>query len=142
MPESAHVQNLFQAESVERAEPHTFSAFARGLHHAMLHFACGFVRERQPENILAVEIGIRFEQVANALGNHPRFARPRARHHEQRSFAVLDGGALVRIEREATCAWRNCRFRRSVSRILRLSHSILLRWILLREREIRIRCGL
>ncbi len=136
------LQNLFQAEFVERAEPDAFSALARGFHHAMLHLACGFVREREAENIFAGEVGIRFEQVANALGNHPCFARPRARHHEQRPFAVLDGGALVCIQRKATGARRNARVRRRVLRILRLSHSILLRWILLREREIRSRCGL
>ena len=48
-------QNFFEAERMERAEPNAFGALARGLHHAALHFARGFVREREPENIFARE---------------------------------------------------------------------------------------
>ena len=63
----------------------------------MLHFARGFVREREPENIFAGEFGIRLQQIANALGDHARLAGPCARDHQQRPFAVLHGRALARV---------------------------------------------
>ena len=95
------LQNLFQAEFVERAEPHALGALAHGLHHAALHLSRGLIRERQPENVFAGEFGIGFEQAADALGDHARLPRPRARNHQQRPFAVLHRRPLLRVQGKA-----------------------------------------
>ena len=94
-------QDFLEAERMERAEPYAFGAVARGLEHAVLHFGGGFVGEREPENVFAGEIGIRGEQRRDALGDHARLAGARARHHQQGTVAVLDGRALLGIQREA-----------------------------------------
>src|SRR5579863_1680652 len=95
------LQNFFEAELMESAEPHALSALARRFQQAMLHLAGGFVCECQPEDIFAGEIGIRLQQVADALGDHPCLACPRARDDQQRPFAMLDGHSLRGVERES-----------------------------------------
>ena len=74
------------------------AAFARRRDHAMLHFRRRFVRERQPQDFLARKFRLRFEQIADALGDDARLSRARAGHHHQRPFAMVHGGALFRIQ--------------------------------------------
>ncbi len=62
------------------------AAFARRRDHAMLHFRRRFVRERQPQDFLARKFRLRFEQIADALGDDARLSRARAGHHHQRAL--------------------------------------------------------
>ena len=95
------LQNLFQAEFVEGAEPDAFGALADGFSDAAQHFAGGFIRKGEAENIFAGEFGVGFKEVADALGDYARFAGASAGDHQERAFSVLDGGALCGVEREA-----------------------------------------
>ena len=83
---------------MEGAEPDAFGPFPRGLHHPTLHFACGFVRESEAQNIFAAQRSIAFEQLANALGDYASLSCSRARDYQHRTFAMLDGRALLRVE--------------------------------------------
>ena len=69
----------------------------RSLHDATFHLARGFVGKREPENIFARERGIRFEQIADALGDDARLAGAGACDDQQRPFSVLDGRALLGV---------------------------------------------
>ena len=91
-------QNLFEAESVEGAEPDAFGALARGFHHAILHLARGFVGEGQAENIFAGEVRVGSEQIANALDDDAGLAGAGAGDDQQGTFAVFDGPLLRRVE--------------------------------------------
>jgi len=93
-----YAQDFFQAETMEGAEPYTFGAFTNGFNDAGLHLACGFISERESEDIFAGKLGIRFEQVANSLGYHTSFAGPGAGHDEQGSFTVFYGAALLCVQ--------------------------------------------
>src|SRR5579862_4471390 len=113
---------------MEGAELNFLAAFPGGLRHAPLHFARGFVGERQPKDLLAREIRLRFQKVPNALRDDARLARARARHNQQRPFAMQHSGALLRVQMlDRTCPVLNVkqfrhfvvnshpsRFRRSV----------------------------
>ena len=55
-------QNFFEAEFMKRAQPYAFGALADRFHHAVLHLARGFVCKREPQNIFAGKLGIRFQQ--------------------------------------------------------------------------------
>ncbi len=101
-------QNFLEAEFVEGAEPDVFGALANRLHHAIFHLVGGFVGERQGEDVFAREIRVGFEKMADALGDDARLAGASAGDDEERAFAVLDGGALLGVEREALA----CGFRR------------------------------
>jgi hypothetical protein len=83
---------------MEGAEPYAFGAFANGFNDAVLHLAGGFVRERKSEDIFAVKFGIRFEQVANSLGNDASLAGSSTGDDEQRTFAVFYGAALLCVQ--------------------------------------------
>ena len=96
------------AEGVKRAERDglgalrlRFSAIARRRDHAVLHFRGGLVGERQAQDFLAREFRLGIEQVADALGDDASLARARAGHHDERTFAVMHGGALLGIELNA-----------------------------------------
>ena len=54
-----------------------------------------------PRISLPRQFRLRFQQVADALGDDARLARARAGHHHERPFAVLRGGALLGIELNA-----------------------------------------
>ena len=82
------------AEGVKRIERHCFSPFSRAFHHARLHFARGFFRERQPQDVFPGQVRIRIEQLPDALGNHACLPRARARNHQQWPFAVRDRAPL------------------------------------------------
>ncbi len=86
------------AEGVKSAEPDIFAAFAHGAHHAVLHHRRGLVGEGQPQQALAGERRVGLQQVADALGDDARLACARARHHQQRTFAVAHCGALLRVQ--------------------------------------------
>ena len=93
------------AEGVKRAERDGlgalrfgFSAIARRRDHAVFHFRGGLVGKRQAQDFLAGEVRLRIEQIADALGDDASLARARAGHHDQRTLAVMHGGALLGIE--------------------------------------------
>ena len=81
------------------------SALARRRDHAVFHFRGGLVGERQAQDFLAREFRLGIEQIADALGDDASLARARAGHHDERTLAVMHGGALLRIELNA---WRRC----------------------------------
>ncbi len=82
------------AEGMKRRQRHRFASFAGGLHHPGFHFAGGFLREGQAENIFAGEAFIGFQEVPDAFCNDTRFSRSGARNHQQWPFAERDGAAL------------------------------------------------
>ena len=94
-------QDFFEAEFVERAEPDALGPLADGFYNAILHLAGSFVCKRQPENIFARELGIRFQQVANAFGDDARLPCARASDDKQRPIAVLHSAALLVVERKS-----------------------------------------
>ncbi len=97
------------AKGVKRREHHGFSAVAHHSNDARFHLASGFVRERQPEDVFAGKIRVRFEQVPDAFGDDARFSRPRPRDDQQRPFAVLDRAALRVVQLRATIRRRRKR---------------------------------
>ncbi len=66
-------------------------------HNARFHLAGGFVRERKPQDIFAGKLGVRFEQVADSLGNYASFAGSGAGDDEQGAVTVLDGATLLGV---------------------------------------------
>ena len=83
---------------MKRCDRHRFPAFARGFHHARFHFAGGFFREGQRQDVFAGNLRIRTQQLADALGDDARFSRARACDHQQRSFAVQDRTTLCLVQ--------------------------------------------
>src|SRR5208283_5944107 len=53
-----------------------------------------------PEDIFAEQGSVRFEQVADALGDDASLPRARARDHQQRPFAVGDRAPLRLVRRQ------------------------------------------
>src|SRR5579859_6669629 len=77
-----------------------FPAFSRLWHQAcytFLHFPGGLVGEGDAEDVAGCNAVP--DQVGDAEGDDPRFARAGTRQNEQRSPQGLDGLALLRVER-------------------------------------------
>jgi hypothetical protein len=60
--------------------------------------AGGFVRKREAKDIFAGKLRIRFQEIANALGDHARFSGSGTGDYEERTFAVFHGAALLSVE--------------------------------------------
>jgi len=67
------------AKGVERGEHDVLAALTGGFDDAGLHFASGFVGEREAEYVFAREGIVGFEQMANALGDEAFFPYRRRR---------------------------------------------------------------
>jgi hypothetical protein len=93
-----HAQDFFQAKAMEGAEPYAFGAFANGFNDAGLHLAGGFVGEGESEDIFAGKLGIRFEQVANSLGDDASLAGSGTGDDEQGPVTVFHGAALLCVQ--------------------------------------------
>ncbi len=96
-------EDFVEAELVEGAEPDRFGAFAQRFYDPMFHLAGGFVGKREPQDVFASEIRIGLEKITNALSNDASLAGSGTRHHEERTVTMLDGGALLGIQREGRC---------------------------------------
>jgi hypothetical protein len=64
---------------------------------ALLHFARGFVGERDGENIVRAHALL--DQVSDAKSNHARLARACAGKDQHRTFGGLNSRTLRRVER-------------------------------------------
>ena len=93
------------AERVEGDQRHVFAALAGGLHDPRLHFAGGFFRVGESENVFAGKRWIDGQQVADALDDHACFACAGAGDDQQRTFAVDNGTALRFVQLERV-VWR------------------------------------
>ena len=82
-----------KARGVEREHPHPLGAAADELDDARAHLVRRLVRERDREDREWRRVARR-EQVRDPAGEHPRLARTRARHDEERAAPVLHGLAL------------------------------------------------
>jgi hypothetical protein len=92
-----YAQDLVQAEAMKSAEPYAFGAIANSSYYAGLHLAGGFVCESQSQDVFTGKLGIRFEQVANALGNDARLAGSGAGDDEQGALTMLHSEALLEV---------------------------------------------
>lgn len=126
-PNIRRAQNFVEAETVERAEPNTFGAFADRFHHAALHFPRGFIGECEPKNVFARKIGIGFEQMADAFGDDARLAGPRAGDDQQRAVGMFHGKALFGVEWKSAARERLRRIGGTGHRLTRIRARIVCR---------------
>ena len=96
-----------------------FAAIARRRNHAVLHFRCGLVGERQAEDFRARQVRLRIEQIPDALGDDARLPRARPGHHHQRPVPVMRRGALLGVELDSR--------RRGARMFEEISHKIFIR---------------
>jgi len=83
---------------VERADIDLIGGIAaQQLGGAFAHLACRLVGERDRADLARRKIAVA-HQMRDLFGNHTRLAGAGAGQHQQRSIAVFDGGALLRIE--------------------------------------------
>jgi len=85
---------------VEGLDGDVAAAFAAGFHDAGLHFAGGFFRVGEGEDIFAAESGVGLEEMADAFGDDAGLAGAGAGDDKQRAVAVIDGAALGVVELE------------------------------------------
>jgi|SRR6516225_3267783 len=81
-------------------EHDALAAVADGLHHTGLHLAGRFFRKGQPEDVLAEQQRIGFEQMPDAFGDYPRFAGARTGDDQKRAFAMRNGSPLRFIQEQ------------------------------------------
>ena len=84
------------AGGVERADPDAFCPIGNDVVHPFAHLACRFVREREGENLIWVNL-VLFNQPGDSVGQHSCFARTRAGKNEERSLKMLYGFFLFFI---------------------------------------------
>ena len=85
------------AHGVERADPHAARAVREQGLQALAHLRGGLVGERDGEDLPGAHALVR-DHVRDAVREHPRLARARAREHEQRAARALHGLALRGVE--------------------------------------------
>ena len=66
------------AKGMKGLEGDVLGAFSDRSHDTRFHFAGGFIRECQAENVFARQARIRLQQVPNSLGDDARLSRARA----------------------------------------------------------------
>ena len=79
---------------MKRRQRDIFAAFAGGAHDAGFHFAGGFIRKGEAEDVFAGKRVVRLQKVADTFGDDASLAGAGARDDEQRAFAMSDGAAL------------------------------------------------
>ena len=93
-PQDAH------ARGMERADPHLVRHGPHQHCHALAHLGRGLVGERDGEDLHRVHT--LFDEVGDAMGEHPGLARTSAGHHQQRPAPVHDGVELVGVEAQGS----------------------------------------
>ena len=82
-----------QARGVERRHPHALGPAPDQLGHPVAHLVGRLVGEGDGQDLPRRRVR-RGHEVGDPPGEHPGLARAGTGHHEERSAAVLDGGAL------------------------------------------------
>ena len=102
--------DLFQqrfTEGVKRRHGHVSAAFAARFHHARFHFPRSFLRVRETQNVFPTEGRIGVQQVADPLGDHPRFPGAGSGDHQQGPLPMRNGAPLRVIHLySAVIQWR------------------------------------
>ena len=77
---------------MERGNPYLFRAFPHKRRRTFTHLGCSLVCKRERENI--PRLYAMFDEVCNAICEHPCFAAACARKHKQRAIQAFHSGAL------------------------------------------------
>jgi hypothetical protein len=85
------------AHRVERGHPHRVAAAPHQRVDPLLHLGRGLVGEGDRHDLAGVRVALG-QQPGDAVGEHPRLARPRTRDDQQRRPRVHDGLPLARVQ--------------------------------------------